>query len=164
MNTVNDNMHNTEDFHIRLKSLIRPNRRQWCQVVGLGQSTVKLWEDGSYPRTDLITMVCSKLKISPNWLLMGIGDKNLSKTEKQSQEPEKKDTDISPATDSVGVTDIPPLLHKVESVGNTDVFEKIANMDDIADLRLMAKSILLMAKELERENEDLKKRWAEQVK
>lgn len=85
MNFLRNNKQNSDDFHMRLATLIKPNRRRWCKMVGIGESTAKLWENGSYPRTDLIIKVCQKLNVSANWLLFGIGDKKLNSTLKSTK-------------------------------------------------------------------------------
>ncbi len=78
MNIIHNNTYNTDDFHRRLASLIKPNQRRWCKLVGLGESTVAVWKTGAFPRTDLIIKICQKLNISANWLLFGMGEKYLA--------------------------------------------------------------------------------------
>lgn len=63
-------------------------RRPFAEDIGITESTLRNYEQGSSsPNAETLEVICKKLRISPEWLVLGTGPMHTSITEKEESLP-----------------------------------------------------------------------------
>ena len=64
-----------KDISLRIKELIdsrfKGNRSRFAQYVDVGESTLRSYENGVIPKSDIIIKISTALAVSCDWLLLG---------------------------------------------------------------------------------------------
>lgn len=135
----------------------------FAKKIGVSQSSLSLYEIGSrVPDATTLGVICNDFRISPEWLLMGTG-------------PMYRDEQAAQTTDASVILNITDQQH-VENIEHnkketTDVSVVLRLQQELmealreqnrltqenADLRVQAERHLSRIRELERENEELRR-------
>ena len=74
-----------KDISKRLNEFILDNfenQREFAKAIGTRDSVVSMWVNGQRaPHIKHLAEICKKYDVSLNWLIFGVGNRNLSKCE-----------------------------------------------------------------------------------